>query len=332
MSENSPAEQLLPENNTVPKPAYASTLNGTSSIQAALGAFEQHMREEGFAVNTVKSFGSDIRLFSKYMGAGHAIGQIGTSDLNKFLHWLVYERGVPCSPKSYARRVTTLKVFFSWLQQIAVLPTDPAGPVVQMSVTSPIPTLPTEAEVHKALQVSQQWRTGEDTFGHRRKADSRPHLLLTLLLQTGCKKSEIMGLVLNHVERDDPAAPQIFIRYKNPRLRYKERKLAVEPSWLETLDEYIPQYEISDAIFTCTPRNLEYVLQDVSDAAGLERGLLSFENLRWTSALIDLKNGMELDLIREKLGISKITWRETKFKLEKLREKWRQAEEGKDEG
>ncbi|MGB5057385.1 MAG: hypothetical protein WBO48_01775, partial [Candidatus Promineifilaceae bacterium] len=73
-------------------------------------------------------------------------------------------------------------------------------------------------------------------------------------------------------------------------------------------------------IFTCTPRNLEYILRDVGDEAGLERGLLSFENLRWCAALRDWRNKEEADDIRQKLGLSKITWRDTKAKLEKLAE------------
>jgi integrase/recombinase XerD len=56
----------------------------------------------------------------------------------------------------------------------------------------------------------------------------------------------------------------------------------------------------------------------VGDEAGLKRGLLSFENLRWVSALRDHKAKVEPDEIRQKLGLSKITWRETKKKLEKL--------------
>ena len=56
---------------------------------------------------------------------------IATADLNKFLDYLLHERGVPCSPKSYARRVTTLKVLFKWLHKSGVLASDPAAPVIQ---------------------------------------------------------------------------------------------------------------------------------------------------------------------------------------------------------
>lgn len=292
-------------------------LTAEASIQAALGAFEKHMEDEGFSENTRKAFASDIRLLGKYLGIGQPIGEIGTKNLNDFLNWLLYERGVPCSPKSYARRVTTLKVFFGWLQETGVLAANPAASVIQVSVSSPLPTVPSEEDIEKALGVTALIRRGND----KTKADARPHLLLTLLLQTGIKKGEAMAIVPNHIDRDDPGAPVLFIRYKNPRLRYKERKIALESSWLETLDEYLAQYEPPDTLFTCTARNLEYILSDVSEAAGLKKGALSFENLRWAAALRDYGKGEEQEEVRQKLGLSKISWRETKSKLDRLRAK-----------
>lgn len=311
MSENQqPA--LIPKDQLPPETAEKSPpLTGDASIQAALGLFEIHMRDEGFALNTIKAFASDIRLLGKFLGIGQPVGEIGTKNLNDFMHWLLYDRGVPCSPKSYARRVTTLKVFFGWLYKTGVLANDPATAVIQTTAKSPLPVLPTEVNIEKALVVTQAIRT-------QTKPDARPHLLLTLLLQTGVKKSEAMNLVPNHIDRDAPGGPLLFVRYANPRLRNKERKLYLEPAWLDALDEYLAQYQTPDTLFTCTARNLEYVLRDVGDEAGLKRGLLSFENLRWISALRDFKANVEPDEIRQKLGLSKITWRETKKKLEKL--------------
>ena len=42
--------------------------------------------------------------------------------------------------------------------------------------------------------------------------------------------------------------------------------------------------------------------------------------LRWTSALNDFSNGIAQDKIRQKLGVSKIQWREVKHKLHSLAE------------
>lgn len=299
-------------------------LSPDASLQAALGLFEKHMQNEGFSINTVKAFVSDIRLLGKYLGIGQPIGEIGTKNLNDFLNWLLYERQVPCSPKSYARRVTTLKVFFGWLHDSGVLPHDPSAAVIQQSVSSPLPAAPMPEHIEKALKVTEAWRAGVPDH----KKDARPHLLLTLLIHTGIKKGEAMAIVPNHIDASDRNNPVLYIRYANPRLRYKERRIPLDPEWLELLDEYLEQYQPVDTLFTCTARNLEYILRDIGEAAGLEKGVLSFENLRWASALYAWNNDVEADDIRQKLGLSKIAWRETKAKLKRLAEHQQIVAEG----
>lgn len=300
-------------------------LTADAPLQAALGLFEKHMQDEGFSINTVKAFASDIRLLSKYLGIGTPIGEIGTKNLNDFLYWLRHERGVPCSDKSYARRVTTLKVFFGWLHESGVLPQDPSAAVIQQSVSSPLPELPNESDLQKAEAVALAMRQGE--MGE--KPDARPYLLLSLILQTGIKKGEAMAIVPNHIDETDPENPVLYVRYANPGLRYKERKLPLEPAWLEVLDEYMQQYQPSDTLFTCTPRNLEYILHDIAQQAGVDENRpLSFENLRWASALRDWRDNVEQDDIRQKLGLSKIAWRETKAKLRRLADQEQLIAEG----
>ena len=134
-----------------------------------------------------------------------------------------------------------------------------------------------------------------------------------------------MGIVPNHIDQTEPDAPYLFVRYKNPNQRYKERKIELAPEWFDTLDEYMAQYQPTTTLFTCTARNLEYILTDIAESLNLDKGKLSFENLRWASALRDYKNGVSHDKIRQRLGLSKITWRETKSKLEKLIVKERDA-------
>ena len=292
------------------------SINAESSLLAASGLFEQHMVAEGFSTNTVKAFMSDMRLLMSYLGAGQPVGAIGTNNLNDFLLWLLTERGVPCSPKSYARRVTTIKVFFGWLHDKGVIVTNPGAGVIQKSVKTPLPNPPTDTEIETALAHTQAMRNGDTG----QKPDTRPHLLLTLLLETAIKKGEAMGIDPKHISTEDDNLI-LHVRYKNPRMRYKERKIGLYPEFQTLLDEYMLQYNPQDTLFTCTARNLEYVLSDVAEAAGLENGKLSFENLRWASALSDYLGGTDENELREKLGLSKVTWRETKRKLDLLKEK-----------
>ncbi len=288
-------------------------LSTETSLKAAVGAFRKHMQFEGFSPHTIQAFTSDLNLFSRYFGAGQPIGRVTTTNINDFLRWMLEQRGVPCSPKTYARRITTLKVFFRWLHRGAVLAVDPAAPVIQHSVRSPLPVILTDGEIKRLLAAGEQVRQGDS----HRHPDARPLLVLMLLLQTGMKKGEVMGLTPNHIDRTDPDQPSVHIRYRSPSKRYKERKVPVGLDWLPVLDEYLQQYDPPDTLITCTPRNLEYILRDLQEMAGVDKAV-SFECLRWTWAVHSYLAGEDPGELRWKMGLSEITWRDTLARIRRL--------------
>lgn len=285
-------------------------LTGQTPLVPTLNAWEMYMHDQGRSPHTVKAFLSDVRLLADYLPPDRTLGAITTNDLNNFLLWLENGRGIPCSPKSLARRITSLKSFFRWLQKGGVLVIDPAEKVLQRSVISPLPEVLSEEEVNAVLLAADR---------HRRfsKPDARSYALLALLLSTGIKKSECLGIHINHIDREAPEGPLVFIRYASPANRYKERKISLTDEWLLVYEEYLQQYNPVDQLFPWSPRRLEYLLEDIGKEAGLTKHL-SFDMCRWTSSLIDIFNNVEPDKIRQKLGISKIQWREIHNKLRQL--------------
>jgi integrase/recombinase XerD len=282
-------------------------LTRDSSLITAIVKFQEYMRERGFSEHTFKAFLSDLRIFAKYIGASRPIGEIGTEDLNDFLNYLLYYRGVPCNRKSYARRVTTLKVFFRWLNESGIIPHDPAAPLIHLRVKTPLPQILYEGQVRKLLSTTRRLME---------EGDPRPHLLITLILSTGIKKGECMDIKLNHIDLSDPSSPVLYIRYTNPKMAHKERKLKLPSDFTPTFRRYIKKYKPKKKLFECTARNLEYVLDNVAELSGIEN--ISFEMLRWTCAVRDHKEGMPSEKLRRKLGLSKISWKETSKKIEKL--------------
>ncbi len=175
---------------------------------------------------------------------------------------------------------------------------------------SPLPEVLTPEEEKSVLEAAAAYRTTG-------KPDARPYTLLALLLATGIKKSECLTLTPNHIDLETSSAPTLFVRYPNPQNRYKERKIELPPEWVESYREYQAQYQTADRIFPWSPRRLEYLLEEIGNKAGLTKHL-SFAMCRWTCALNDWKRGMDRDAIRQKLGISKIQWREISLKLRQL--------------
>ncbi len=294
-----------------PPVSQIKALDSNSSLTLAISAYHDHMLRQGFSEHTIKAFAGDLRLLQKYFGPSKVISKMGTKDLNDFLTWLLHYRGVPCSPKSYARRITTLKSFFGWLAGIKVVPYDPAAAIVHARAKAPLPDYVKDEDVEKLLNAADEKLNGS-------KPDPRPYLLVHLLLQTGMKKSECVGIALRDIDRS-AEEPTVLLRYSNPRMQHKERKLAFAKELLPVLDQYLEKYQPQENLFECTPRNLEYVLANISELAGLSNQV-SFEMLRWTSALRDFRDGMDQDHLRKKMGLSKITWRETSEKLAKISE------------
>lgn len=287
-------------------------ITAQTPLTPVIKVWESFLYDQGRSPNTVKAFLSDVRLLTKFLPPDRAIGSITTNDLNRFFEWMEKERDIPCSPKTLARRITSTKALFRWLNQYGVLVTDPAEKVVQRSAISPLPQVLTEDEFNAALAAADRHRRNQ-------KPDARPFTLLYLLLDTGIKKSECLGIHLNHVDLDAPDGPQVFIRYASPSNRYKERKLPLSEDWIPAYKEYLAQYQPVDQLFPWSPRRLEYLLEDIGEEAGLSKHL-SFDMCRWTCALRDFQSGMEADKIRQKMGVSKIQWRELYLKLHQLDE------------
>jgi len=285
-------------------------ITAETPLGAVLAAYEMYLNDQGRSPYTVKAFLSDLRLMASYFEAGKTLGQISTADLNAFFEWMQNERGVPCAPKTLARRITTVKSFFRWLHRNAVVSIDPAEKVAQKSAVSPLPQILTEEEEQAALLAADRYR-------RKAKPDARPYALLRLLLSTGIKKSECLGIHLNHIEPDSPDGPILFVRYASPANRYKERKLVLDEEWLNVYQEYVEQYHPADKLFPWSPRRLEYLLEDIGREAGVEKHI-SFDMCRWTCAARAYARGEETEKIRQDLGVSKIQWRELHLKLRQL--------------
>lgn len=294
----------------MPETKLTSHLTPQTTLASAIKSWEVYLADQGRSPNTIKAFLSDVRLLTTFLPPNTSLGTVSTNELNRYFEWMEKERAVPCSPKTLARRITATKSLFRWLHQYGVLIVDPAEKVAQRSAISPLPTVLTSDEYDAVLLAADR---------HRRdhKPDARPYTLVYLLLTTGIKKSETLGIKLEHIDLEAPNGPQIFIKYASPANRYKERKLTLPDDWTPAYNEYRAQYQPTEQLFPWSPRRLEYLLEDISNEAGLTKHL-SFDMCRWTCALTAYRAGEEPDKIRQNLGVSKIQWRELYIKLKQL--------------
>ncbi|GIV69853.1 site-specific integrase [Caldilinea sp.] len=293
-------------------PDLPPPLRAHSPLADAIAAFDEYMVRKGFSENTIKAFQNDLKFLSEYLGGDTKLYHITTQALDDFLPWLAENRGVHFSAKTQARRITTMKVFFGWLHGVGVIGVDPAEPLVQIQARTPLPIILRDSDVRTLLLKAQ------DISRAREAPDARPYLLVSLLLQTGIKKSECARLMLDDIDISQPQSPSVTIRYREERYKHKNRTLGLTATFTPAFQQYLEQYKPKELLFECTPRNLEYVLEELGELAGIRYVQVGFETLRWTCAVRDFRNGMPEEQLRQKLGLSKISWRETSEKLRLL--------------
>jgi site-specific recombinase XerD len=317
MAESSVPEELAVAGDATSQPApdeatQRPPLRADSSLALAVAAFDEYMLRKGFSDNTIKAFRNDLKIVQQYLGEETRLHTVTPQGLNEFLDWLQNGRGTPCSAKTLARRITTLKVFFGWLHGIGVLGTDPAEPVLQQPARPPLPLILKDDEVNRLV------RTAQNYLWDRTRPDARPYLLVSLLLQTGLKKAECARLLVSDIDLSHASSPELTIRYPEEQNAHKNRTVGLHPSIVTVLNQYLSQYKPETYLFECTPRNLEYVLDEVGEKAGINRLQVGFEALRWTCAVRDYRMGTPEERLRQKLGLSKISWRETREKIFQL--------------
>jgi integrase/recombinase XerD len=286
-----------------PVVAPLSAPTASTSLALAITAFDQHLGRLAKTENTRRSFASDLGILARFLGQDHPVGSITSDDLRRFLTWLQEGRASACSPKTYARRVTTLKVFFAWLMDAGTRADDPALGLVHRRAEPPLPLVLDDSAVADLLGVAAD----------RALHDPRPALLVRLLLDAALKKGELVALRADDVApRAEP--PSLLVRYDDPRWRQKERRVTFGPAVEPLLEAYLNRYRPAERLFQCTARNLEYVLTDLAAAAGLPERT-SFETLRWTSALWQQRAGVAPEELRANLGLAPVTWADTEQKL-----------------
>lgn len=302
------AQTTAEERRLRPTPALAAA----APLEQAVAAWLDHLRRMDTSRHTLQAFTSDLNLLLQYADGDTPLNRLTTATLNEFLDWMKNKRGVPCSDKTYGRRVTSLKAFFRWAAPAAELPVDPSEAVLQLSVRSPLPEILNDDEVEKCLAAGETLRRAE-------KPDVRPLVLFTLVLHTGMKKVEVANLRLEYIDFSNAAEPFLFVRYPHKKDWPKERKLKLTRDWIEIYRHYLAEHAPKEVVFPWSVRKLEYALGDVGRAAGLEKSV-SFDAMRWTCAVRDYQAGMESEALRRKLGLSAIQWRETSSRIKKLAE------------
>jgi len=279
-------------------------LTDQSGLAACAVPYRQELMLRGKSNYTITCFLSDLKMFGDYIGHDIPVGRITKETLTDWLMKLKFGTDHTPAPKTMARRVTFLKNFFSWLAREGVVREDPSASLTLERPLPPLPELLSEDEIQRLLTAASE--------------DPRCHCLVYLVLRAGLKKEEVMGLKVHHIDLNDPQPPLITVHFPAAMEKQRrERRLALPAEFTTIFKQYQVSYHLTDAVFECTDRNLNYILARAIKEAGIEKRV-TLQLLRDIFAVEQLRAGISLDALREKLGLSDEAWLESKEKYRRL--------------
>jgi integrase/recombinase XerD len=279
------------------------SLTPDSTLDSCALPYAEYLRRTNHSAYTITCFLSDLRMFTEFTGSATKLRQITRSHLTAWLDHLKWDRGTKPAPKTMARRLTFLKNLCGWLSDEGLISSDPASNIALTRPTPPLPELLFDDEVLRLSQAAAE--------------DVRCHLLVLLLLSTGLKKEEIMGLQLQHVDISNAEHPAIEVHFPGQAKRRRERRMELPGQWTMVYERYLHRYHPQEYVFECTDRNLNYVLAAAVKRAHIEKRV-TLQLLRDIFAVQQLRMGVSLEALREKLGLSEEAWYETADKYRRL--------------
>jgi site-specific recombinase XerD len=204
--------------------------------------------------------------------------------------------------KTVSRKVSALGNYFGWLGQEKVLDRNPAKTIHAPRVTSALPDILFDNECQRLLA--------------KNSSDPRIYLLLLLLLETGLKKAELLDLKITNFDLSNKYQPELWIKHTGSQIR-KDRKLRLPSEIIPVFTDYVQQYTITDLLFPYTPRFIEQLLSASARTAGIQKKVTA-SLLRDTFVVRSLRQGVSLDEVMLKIGLSDYTWDDARNKYERL--------------
>lgn len=274
--------------------------------------FLQYLRQEkNVSPHTERSYLSDLDQFFDFLGDAE-LAKVDHQFLRRFLAHLMK---LDVRKSSIARKLSTLRTFFKYLNRQGVLTTNPARLVSTPRREKRLPVVLTADDAQRLMEAPRGKKTGVPGVELRDRA------VLETLYSTGIRASELIGM--NHEDID--------VHDRLIRIRGKGRKERVVPighKALDAIDAYVRSKPVGtelSAVFSgpagkrLTARTVQRILENYRKKLGLQQKA-SPHTLRHSFATHMLESGADLRAIQELLGHASLstTQRYTHLNLDSL--------------
>jgi integrase/recombinase XerD len=271
----------------------------TTLRQACTEYVQVHLAARNYATRTRVEYAHDVEELTAFLlGAGVSwVGEIKLALLERFLAQLDC---LGLSGATRRRKTIVFRAFLGYLHRLGHLPSDLSRRLVVPFAGVVTPRVLTQTEYQRLLAACS---------GH-----ARDLAMVTLLLQTGLRLSELTGLLLSDLQ----LPISISIRGTNSR---SGRTIPLNTKACETLQSYISKRPATDSsnIFlnergtALGSRGVEKILAGYLVQTGILEA--SVHSLRHTFATHHVARGTSLKTVQQILGLADIRSVELYFPL-----------------
>jgi integrase/recombinase XerC len=281
-------------------------------MQKLVFDFLNYLRnEKNVSPHTERSYLADLDQFFEFLGTGE-LARVDHQFLRRFIAQLM-ELGNTKS--SIARKLSTLRTFFKYLNRQGVLAENPARLVATPRRERRLPAVLTVDDAQRLMDAPRGKKTGDPA------GELRDRAVLETLYSTGIRASELVGMNHEDINRHDGL---IRIRGKGR----KERVVPIGGKALNAIAAYAsskPASAALSAVFNgpsgkrLTARTVQRILENYRKQVGLQQKA-SPHTLRHSFATHMLESGADLRAIQELLGHASLstTQRYTHLNLDSL--------------
>jgi integrase/recombinase XerD len=270
------------------------------AVQEQIDRFLRYLQDErGYSDNTIAAYQNDLRLDRTVAGAASSWAEVDQQAIQLYGEYLE-ERSY--APSTVARKIASVKSFFSYLVDTGELTNNPTTTLNAPKVEKQLPRILSVEEIERLLAEPP-----------KRKAPKalRDRALLELLYATGMRVSEVVTVRMDDI---DIAETRVFCVGRDDR----ERQLPLTPRAIDALSVYLErgrdallQDRTETMLFVnqrgrpLTRQGLWLIIKSYAEASGLGSDVTP-HTLRHSCAAHRLAQGAEPQEVRELLGHANI--------------------------
>ena len=196
------------------------------SLSEWVNEFLAERRRENVSAHTIRNYGIDLDQFLEFLSRSTIPAPVDI-DLLLLREWLadLYDRDL--SPPSIRRKISCLRSFFLFLVRNGVIENNPAKLLRTPKIPRKLPSVPSEEQTNRLVD-------GVASDKLNRTYPQRDLLIFELLYGCGLRVSELVGLNLNDIDRNEQL---ILVRGKGNKQRivpYGRKAAVALESYLST--------------------------------------------------------------------------------------------------